>query len=317
VNEPGEPSGAAPRGVDLRPLGWGWTASLAVTAVMVLLFGDVSGRSAVFGSIAWAAICVAPVVLGAVLAATSTADRQQYAARGFAVALMGPVGLALWAGTADGPQPAGATTWAVGLGSLALQSVCWAALLMWMARRTTRLEPAPGTPAVDWTLLRARLHALADGGAPMRVHEVDDSTLDVDLAVDPSGERAHRVRLSADVPMRLVQVRERLGAYGAAPLASEASFHRPGDAIVDPVRPAVQRVHGRSLQTTPLDAQALAAWPLQLDGATVHGAATHPAGWAAGDADMRGRLGVALLARVVLGSGWVWQPVLLRRPPRR
>jgi hypothetical protein len=53
-------------------------------------------RSAVFGSVAWSAICVAPAVLGAVLAATSTADRQQYAVRGFAVALMGPMGLALW-----------------------------------------------------------------------------------------------------------------------------------------------------------------------------------------------------------------------------
>ena len=76
MNEPGEASGAAPRRVDLRPLGWGWTASLAVTAAMALLFGDVSGRSAVFGSVAWAAVCVAPAVLGAVLAATSAADRQ-------------------------------------------------------------------------------------------------------------------------------------------------------------------------------------------------------------------------------------------------
>lgn len=316
MNRPGLPLDAAVRGANLRPLGLGWTASLVVTTAMALLFGHISGRSAEFGPLAWAAVCAAPAVLGAVLAATSMADRQQYAVRGFAVALMGPIGLALWAGTAHGPA-ASATTWAVGVGSLALQWACWAALLLWMARRTTRLEPAPGTPAVDWPLLRARLLALADGGAPLRLHEVDGTTLDVDLAVDPGGNRAHRVRLSAAVPVRSVQVRERLGASGAAPLASEASFHRPGDAVIDPVRPEVQRVHARSLQTTSLDAEALAAWPLQLDGATVHGATTTPAGWASGDADLRGRLGVALLARVVLDSGWVWQPVLLGPPPRR
>ena len=130
-------------------------------------------------------------------------------------------------------------------------------------------------------------------------------------------QRSHRVRLSADTPVRSVQVRERLGASGAAPLVSEASFHRPGDAVADPVRPDVQRVHGRSIQTTPLDADALAAWALLFVGAAVRGAAALPAGGAAGDTEARGRLGVALLARVVLGSGWVWQPVLMGRQPRR
>ena len=57
-----EPAGTPRRGADLRPLGWDWTASLAVTAAAALLFSDVSGRSAVFGSVAWAAICVAPAL---------------------------------------------------------------------------------------------------------------------------------------------------------------------------------------------------------------------------------------------------------------
>ena len=212
---------------------------------------------------------------------------------------MGPMGLALWAGTADGQQPAGAATWAFGLGSLAMQVVCWAALLLWMARRTTRLGPAPGTPAVDWPLLQARLHALAASGAPLKLREIDDTTLEVELAVDPSGNRAHRVRLSADTPVRSVQVRERLSVSDAAPMASESSFHRPGDAVADPVWPDVQRVHGRSIQTTPPDADDLAAWALQFDGAAVRGAATHPADWAAGGTDARGRLGGPAGARGV------------------
>lgn len=297
------------RPADPRPLALGWTAVLVCAGVLCALFGMSSGRAEAFGPRAWYAVCTAPVLLGLGLAFTSAADREQYALRGLALALMAPIGLAMWAGTADGPAPLPLRALLLGVGGLVLQLVAWLGLLMWCARVTTRLAPAAGGEAVAPDRLQQRLTALPAAGAPLRLAADGSRHLAFDLEVDPSGERAHRVRLRLDARRRTVQVTEHLGAWNAAPEPGEASFHRPGDPIGVP-RPTARRIASRTRQATPLDATAIAACPLHLegDGVRLDGL---PPGWQHDDAEGRGRLGVALLAAVVLGSGWVWQPTLL------
>lgn len=313
--------GAGPVRPGLRGVGAGWTAALLVSGAMAMLFGHVSGRADAFGSVAWMAVCASPVLLGGALAATSTADRTQYVARGFAAALLAPIGLALWAGTADGVALPGSTAWLAGLAAVAVQCAVWAVLLLWMARKATRWQPAPGVAPVAWPVLRERLAGLAARGAPLRRVQRGETTIALELEVDPGGERAHCVRLAADTVTRCMQVREQLGVQGARPMPAESSFHRPGDPRVDGARPRVQRVHGRSLQTTALEPHDLAAWPIsvwggQAEGDVVEDAHMRPEDWDGADAAARGRACMALLARVVLDSGWAWQPVLVGRAPR-
>jgi hypothetical protein len=303
------PAGTSPCGLpDLRPLGWGWTASLLLAALATITFGQVSGRAAVFGHAAWAAVCAVPVLLGLVLAFTSTQDRQQYAARGLAAALIGPIGLAMWAGTAEGP-PAGLHTWLLGLGLLLLCLLAWLALLLWMARLATRISPPAGTPLRPWSELQARLQSLTPAGAPWSVSARSADELELELQLGSDGTRGHWVKLRADQGRGTVEVIETLRARGATPLAHEASFRRPGDPLVDAARPPVQSVSGRARQTTMLTAADLAAWPA----AVTEGDVALPAGWATADFEGRGRLALALLARVVLASGWHWQPRLFGR----
>lgn len=316
----------SPEWASLRPLGAGWTALLAGAGAATVWFGTASGRALEFGPVAWGLVCAAPAVLGALLALTSTADRQQYLARGLAAALMLPIGLAMWAGTADGPaasasaeRATGPAIWALGLGLLLAWLLGWLALLAWAAQRATRIQPAPGTPALDAGRLHRRLAALQRSGAPLALAPIEQGTsgaprvLEATLQVDPTGARGHRVRLQLDAARHAVFVVERLGAQAAAPLAGEGSFHRPGDPLVDASRPAVQRVSGRVRQTTMLDAAALAAWPLHWQGDELKAAVSCPGDWPGADAEGRGRMGAALLAAVVLGCGWTWRPQLWSR----
>ena len=199
----------------------------------------------------------------------------------------------------------------MGLGMLLLVAMTWLALLAWAAARTTRLEPARATTPTELALLQRRLAALAGAGAPLVLHAQDATRTEVELMVDVSGERSHRVVLRAEPGARCVRVLEQLAAAAAAPLGHEAPMRRPGDPLVAASRPPVQRVWGRVRQTTIVDAGALAAWPLRVQGAEVQGADLRPSGWDAADAEARGRMGVALLAGVVLASGWAWQPQLI------
>lgn len=315
------PTAAIARPAPLRPLGVAWTAVLALAGVLAWTFGAITGRAAAFGTTAWALVCAAPAVAGLLLACTSTADRKQYLARGLAAALMLPLLLAMWAGTAaNGGMPAQVGTgaaWALGLGSLLVCVLAWLALLAGCARVAGQLRPPAGVSWAERELLRQRLAALAAAGWPLHAEalpEAAGAAWDIRLDVDPSGERCHLVRLLADEARRTVYVTEHLAAADATPQVHEASFRRPGDPLVDAARPPVQRVHGRTWQATMLAADEIGSLPLDWDAQGRARPAQLPPDWARRPANRRGEWALAVLAAAVLRSGWTWQPQLRLRP---
>jgi hypothetical protein len=310
----------------LRPLGLAWTVVLILAGVLAWVFGALTGRAVDFGPVAWALVCASPTVLGIVLACTSTSDRRQYMARGLAAAAMAPILLAMWASTPpDTPAPetsriGTAAEWALGLGSLLVHVLAWLALLALTARAATRLRPPAGMPAVARDRLRERLAAVPAARWPVQALAIDtapDAPWEIQLRVDDSGDRAHCVRLLADASRHTVHVTEHLGAKAAAPLPHEASFHRPGDPLADASRPPVQRVSSRIRQATMLLPEDVAAIPLAWDAQGLVGPAVMPPDWARRNPDKRGEWAVAVLAAVVLQSGWHWQPRLTALPSAR
>ena len=249
-------------------------------------------------------ICLAPALLALVLAGTSRADRQQYVARLMACAAMLPMLLLMWAGS----QPvtvSDAVVWAAAIGLFLVHMGVFVLAVLWLARLATRIEAQPGAAMVGSALLGQRFQSLAQSMLPVDVTagRTAGEWL-VAIRFSPGVPRSHRVRLTVNEAARLVRVRERLGARGAAPAdADEASLRSIGDAWFDPARPQAQRVSGITLQATMIEPARLAATCVALDG----GQATLLAP-AAADLDPDGV--IALLAAVVTRSGYVWQPEL-------
>lgn len=226
-------------------------------------------------------------------------DRRQYLARLLAVVGFGAIGLLMWASS----HPGG------GLWLLALAAAFvpgFLGVLLWMARHATRLEPARDVAPLGVARLGERLASLAvPGGAYAIAGGASAAEWIVDLRVGAGSGRLHRVRLAADERRGEVRVRELLQAAGAAPRdVAERSLRAPGEPAFDPARPDAAAVWTRTAQATLLE-------PAQVAGFLL-----------ACDRDDRIRVpeavgpgcepdtAVALLAAVVLASGYAWQPML-------
>jgi hypothetical protein len=226
------------------------------------------------------AVCLAPAVVTLALASTSQDDRRQYVARTMAAALMLPLLQLMWA-----IEPPRVAPFAL-LGGLALLHVL--------------------VPPVEARVLVTRLQSLAALGLPLEVAAgASAHEWVVELHDDQDVTRAHRVLLTIDAQACRVQVRERLGARGAAPReADEASMRSAGDPAFDPTRPAARRVWARVAQATMIEPQRLAAVRLRWSAEGV--AAADVEGH---DAEAQ----LTLLAALVTRSGWHWQPVMFLR----
>ena len=249
-------------------------------------------------------ICLAPALLALVLARTSRADRQQYVARLMACAAMLPLLLLMWAGS----QPvtvSDAVVWSAAVGLFVVHMGVFVLAVFWLARLATRIETQPGAALVGSALLGLRFMSLVDQRLPVDVTAGPraDEWL-VSIRFSPGVPRSHRIRLRVDETRRMVRVRERLGARGAAPADSdEASLRSIGDTWFDPARPQAQRVSGITLQATMIEPARMAATRVAMEGGQA--AVLSPA---AGDLDPDGV--IAVLAAVVTRSGYVWQPEL-------
>lgn len=268
------------------------------------------------------AVASAPCLVGLALAASPDTDRRQHVARLFAAALMLPLLLAMWAGTTrPGPgAPATAVLVAAGVATGCALLAAWAALLLWTARTSTRIEPAPTDTPDSAGGLRRRIEALTGRGWPLQPDAVDDTALemhlDVHLAVETDGTRWHTVRLVLDKARHEARVREDLGARGARPQdASGASLRGPAEPYFDPARPQARWISGRVRQATMIEPALLDALSrssaVRTDGAGLPEG--DPAILAAMTPDARSEHIVSLLAAVVTAAGWTWQPVLLER----
>jgi hypothetical protein len=248
-----------------------------------------------------ALVCAAPALVTLALAATSQDDRRQYIARTLAAALMLPLLQLMWA-TEPPRLAADALLAGLLLGHVALFLLA----VIGLAAAATRIEPAPGVAPLPAATLELRLRSLNALGLPLRVQPGESArTWVIDLRGDGDAARAHRVLLTIDATAMRVRVRERLGASGAAPRdADEASMRAPGDPAFDPTRPPARRVWARVAQTTMIEPQRLAGVQLRWS----------PEGVAAAQAGGRDAESLlALIAAVVVRSGWRWQPVLFLR----
>jgi hypothetical protein len=247
------------------------------------------------------AVCLAPAVVTLALASTSQDDRRQYVARTMAAALMLPLLQLMWA-----IEPPRVAPFAL-LGGLALLHVLGFVLAVTsLAAATTRIDAVPNVPPVEARVLVTRLQSLAALGLPLEVAAgASAHEWVVELHDDQDVTRAHRVLLTIDAQACRVQVRERLGARGAAPReADEASMRSAGDPAFDPTRPAARRVWARVAQATMIEPQRLAAVRLRWSAEGV--AAADVEGH---DAEAQ----LTLLAALVTRSGWHWQPVMFLR----
>lgn len=176
--------------------------------------------------------------------------------------------------------------------------------LLWAGTLTTRLPPLPGRAAVTPALLGQRLRALAQSGLPLAVAHEGEGRWRVEHRGLAAG-RSHLALLRLDPQRRRVQVRELLTADAAAPQDEDEACLRGSlaDPAFDPARPRASHVWQKMVQTTMLEPARLAALRPGLDGERV----ALPAGLRAQDLDGEGM--VTLLAALVTGSGWTWQPV--------
>lgn len=249
------------------------------------------------------AISFAPAALCIACACSSQHDRRQHVARLMAAALMAPVLLLFW--SIDGPSHAGVGL-ALAIGFVLLHALAFVLAVRWLGAFTTRIAPAAGTPVASMSALVRRLAALPSLGLPLDVH-ADPSHHTLRFSWRPGGqtERCHRVTLHLQPEASQVQVLEQVEADGAAPAdGHEASMRSLGDEAFDPTRPQTQKVWLRTVQTTLLDDQRLAAAPVALagDGLAWQG----PVERRLADSDAL----MACLAVIVLRSGWTWAPQL-------
>lgn len=281
-------------------------AGMAV--VYLILAGTVLwlwlGQSGVATSLDVTLVCFAPAVLGVVLASTSTADQNQYILRNLACVLFTPVLLLFW-GTSLDPAVAmpGREVWpfatAAGLG----HAVAFVGLIFWGGSVLTVVPAAPGVSACGVDMLRARLLSLRQLPVPFTLSSDGAGNVIARIQFAAGENRGHSITLKLDAERHHVRVQEKLAADGARPRTEdEASMRGPGDPYFDPGRPDATSISARSVQTSMIDPQRLAATPLRLFQHTVE----LPADFAAAlDADGV----VTLLCAVVTQSGWQWRPV--------
>lgn len=261
-----------------------------------------------------AILCAAPAVLAVGLGFTSQSDRRQYVVRLLACGAMLPILLLMWAGSQDpvaGAAPLAAVpSWMArpwlffSVGAL-VHSLVFIATIWWLAASVTRVEAASTEGKVGRIVLGQRLQSLSTSGLPIDVaHGAQAGQWVINIRLPPSAGRSHRVLLEIDDPAGQVLVRERLAVRGAAPHnADEASLRSLGDSPFDPARPDAQWTSGRSIQTTMVEPDKLAAVRLALGGGNaqpVEPAPTEPEAI------------VTLLCALVTRSGYAWQPLLGR-----
>jgi hypothetical protein len=261
------------------------------------------GHSAVATPPLVVAVCFAPAVLAAVLAGTSLADPTQYIARILACAAFTPILLLFW-GTSLDPAVTlpDRRIWPFAVAAATGHAAAFVGLIFWGGSFATRVAAAPGVAASSQDTLRARLLSLGQAGVPFALSANPGPGLVATLD-NADAARSHRVLLDFEPAHHIVRVREKLSASAARPRdADEASMRGPGDPHFDPTRPTATRVSGKTVQTSMIDAQRLAAMPVRLVGPS----AELPADVAAA-LDPDGV--VTLLCAVVTRSGWHWQPV--------
>jgi hypothetical protein len=250
------------------------------------------------------AVSAAPTLLSAALAATSQHDRRQYCARLLAAMMMAPLGVLFW--SMDGQLRLGGAL-ALTLAFCVLHAAAFVLGLRWLAGCATRIEPLPAATPVAAGMLATRLVSMASIGPALEARATTTRNPCVRMAWTPTDQpgRTHVVTLRIDAERHEVTVLERLQADGAAPLdADEASMRAPGEPVLDASRPDAQRVWLRTVQTTMLDDERLAAAPVALAGDRVRWSGMESRTLADTDALM------ACLAAIVVRSGWTWQPRL-------
>lgn len=249
------------------------------------------------------AICAAPALLCAGFSLRAQTDRRQYIAWPMVTLLMAPILLLFW--SLDGPTRPGLGM-ALAIGFALLHAVAFVMAVLWMGAFTTRIEPAAGTPVASTAMLVRRLAALPSLGLPLDLH-ADPAHRRLQFAWTPGGPdtQRHHVTLNLQPDTMQVEVLEQLRADGAAPAdAGQASMRAPGDPFFDPSRPEAQKVWLRTVQSTMLDQQRLAAAPVALVGEQL--AWRGPALRTLPDTDAL----MACLAHIVVQSGWSWAPRL-------
>lgn len=249
------------------------------------------------------AICAAPALLCAGFALRAQTDRRQYIAWPMVTVLMAPILLLFW--SLDGPTHFGLGM-VLAIGFALLHAAAFVVAVMWMGAFTTRIEPAAGTPAASTATLVQRLAALPSLGLPLDLH-ADPAHRRLQFVWSPDGADAqrHHVTLSLQPEAMQVEVLEQLRADGAAPAdAGQASMRSLGDPFFDPSRPQAQKVWLRTVQSTMLDQERLAAAPVTLVGDQL--AWRGPALRTLPDTDTL----MACLAHIVVQSGWSWAPRL-------
>jgi len=270
----------------------------AVTAAYLLAFGAaLAWRLA--GDLGDSVLCFAPAAAGALLAATSEADRKQYMARVLAGSMFAPALVMMWASSHER-----AGLWL--LVFVAVHIAAFVASIVWLASLATRIDPAEGVVPVGEDLLLRRLASLASSAGPLRLVPAPvRSRIQFDLLGGEEAERTHRVILDVEVARHAVSVRELLGAHAAAPRDGiEAEMRAAGEPWFDPSRPEAQRVWTRTLQSTMIDPEQLARTELRIELDRVECA------WPAGGAPDSDAV-MALLAATVTRSGYAWRPRLL------
>ncbi len=249
------------------------------------------------------AVCLAPAVLGAVLAWTSLEDPTQYIARIVACAAFTPILLLFW-GTSLDPAVAmpERRVWPFAVAAAIGHAAAFVGLIFWGGQFATQVSAAAGTAPCSPDDLRARLLSLGQGVPALEFSRQTEGGLVVALGHDRDPARSHQVLLDFNAARHAVRVREKLSASAARPrTGEEGSMRGPGDDWFDPTRPSATRISGKTVQTRMIKPQQLAAVPLRFAGPIVECAAGHGDGL-----DNEGL--VTLLCAVVTRSGWHWQP---------
>lgn len=281
-------------------------AALACVAYLLLVALAFAAWHVAIGTapLAYAlAICFAPALLCAIFALRSQHDRRQYIARTMVTVLMTPILLMFW--SIDGPTQPGLGM-ALAIAFALLHAAVFVMAVMWMGAFTTRIEPAAGAPVASTATLVQRLAALPALGLPLDLH-ADPARQRLQFAWTPAGpaQQRHQVTLQLQPEASQVEVLEQLRADGSAPAdAQQASMRSIGDPAFDPTRPDAQKVWLRTVQSTMLDAERLAAAPVALVGDQL--VWRGPAQRTLPDTDAL----MACLAVIVVQSGWGWAPQL-------
>jgi hypothetical protein len=280
--------------------------SLLPVAVVTTLHAALAG-AALYGWLVLAgggpdafdvALCASPGALALALGFTSQDDRRQYVARLLAASMMAPLLLAMWAGSQ--PVRDEVSGWWFFVPFVLLQAAAFAAIVLWLAGTTTRVDGDASARTLPADVLAQRLRALRDAGVP--IVEAGAGRWVVDHR---DGERrVHRVLLDVDAAARAVRVRERLGVHGDVPRDDDEASLRGGlmRPRFDPARPDATAVWNRTAQATMLVPERLEAARVAL------GARGDRVPRSGGDASPEAWL--ELLAAVVTRAGFDWRPTL-------